>query len=122
MEKNKGGRPTKYKGEETIKLAEKYLSECKDNFKKKKVILPKAEGLALYLGVSRQTLYEWAKEYPAFSYILEKINQTQADKVINESLAGNYSPTIAKLLLGKHGYKEEHDLTSGGQPITDINM
>lgn len=83
------------------------------------VKLPKAEGLALYLGVSRSRLYEWAGLYPEFQDILERINQIQADRVINEALAGNYNPLIAKLLLGKHGYREktETDLTSGGKPL-----
>lgn len=129
----KEGRPTKYT-ENILKLAYKYIEGCNDEiaeilesenektgrtrFTQKLVVkLPKAEGLALCLNVSRDTLYEWAKQYPKFSDILERINQIQADRVINEALAGNYNPLIAKLLLGKHGYKDQSDITSGGESL-----
>jgi len=84
------------------------------------VNIPKAEGLALHLGVNRSTLYEWAENHQAFSDILDEINALQSNRVINNALAGNYNATIAKLLLGKHGYKEqsEQDVTSGGEKIT----
>ena len=131
--KRKVGRPTKY-SKAILKKAERYIMNCKDNIEKflestnkktgrkrfkyrLKVSLPKAEGLALYLEVSRDTLYEWARKYKEFSYILERINQIQADRVIDKALVGDYNPLIAKLLLGKHGYKDRQDITSGDKPI-----
>ena len=128
-------RPSKYT-KETLKKAEEYIESCVDEIERVvkyesdkstgyennlKVKLPKAEGLALYLGVARSRLYEWAGKYKEFKDILERINQVQADRVINEALAGNYNPLIAKLLLGKHGYKEQSDITSGGKPIPLFN-
>jgi hypothetical protein len=129
-------RPTDYKGKKTIDKAEKYIKSCVDKFEKiteskndktgreryiqkLKIKLPKAEGLALYLSVSRDTLYEWAKKHPEFSDILERVNQIQADRVIDEALAGNYNSLIAKLLLGKHGYHEktDTDITSKGESL-----
>ena len=128
------GRPTKYKGEETIRKSEEYIKSCVDKMGKvvesinkktgrerfvhqMQIKLPKAEGLALYLGVSRDTLYEWASKYDEFSDILERVNQIQADRVINEALAGNYNALIAKLLLAKHGYKDRSDITTDDKPI-----
>lgn len=133
------GQPTKYEGKKTLKEAERYIKSCKDGLSKvlessnsktgrKRfryrlgVNLPKAEGLAFYLGVHRDTLYEWAKVHKAFSDILERINQIQADKVINKALSGEYNPMIAKLLLGKHGYKERHDVTSDDEPIPILKL
>lgn len=123
-EKRTAGAPTKYEGIKTLKKAEQYIKNCVDKFLLKKskkgrfvVKLPKAEGLALHLGVSRDCLYKWAEQHKEFLYILERINQIQADRVINEALAGNYNPLIAKLLLGKHGYKDRSDLTSDDKPI-----
>ena len=124
--KSRGGRPTKY-SKAMLKKAKEYIKESTDGLKKvlestnsktgrKKwkyevaVRLPKAEGLALALKVRRSTLYEWAKNHEEFSDILETINQIQADRVINKALSGNYNPLIAKLLLGKHGYKDKSEV------------
>jgi len=134
--KNKGGRPTKYNKEILIKSKE-YVKKCKDGFIKEvesinsktgrkrfrtrlKVNLPKVEGLCLSLSITRSTAYEWAKNYKEFSDILEQINQIQANRVINEALSGRYNPLIAKLLLGKHGYKDDSKIEhSGGISLTE---
>lgn len=106
------------KAQEYIVSAHDYIGE--DG--KWHVNLPKAAGLALHLGVNRSTLYEWAKVHPEFSNILERINATQEDRVINKAIEGTYNSNIAKLLLGKHGYKESFDHTSDGEKITSINV
>ena len=121
--KKKVGRPTKYNNK-ILKKAWTYIASCKDDEGiQKKVKLPKAEGLAIYLDVSRDTLYEWASKHKEFSDILEAINQEQIERLINNGLSGFYNSTIAKLVLAKHGYKEETktDLTSGGEQIKTIN-
>lgn len=135
--KKKRGRPSKYKGKETIALAEEYIKECEDEIvnviessnsktgrerfvTKIKVNLPKAEGLALKLDVSRDTLYEWAGEHKKFSDILERVNQLQANRVIDRSLSGDYNPTIAKLLLGKHGYHDKQEVEHTGDVMKDL--
>lgn len=122
---NRGGRPSKF-NDGTLKRARAYLKSCKDKLKTDgagksliQVNLPKAEGLARHLGVRRETLYAWARESEEFSNILEAINQEQVERLINSGLAGTYNPTIAKLVLAKHGYKDssETDITSGGNKI-----
>lgn len=128
------GRPKKY----TPKLLEKakeYLDEAQDEevqqtvglsakgtelYKNKlNVKLPSIEGLARYLGVNRDSLYQWEKEHEEFSDILDSVRAEQAERLINNGLSGDYNPTITKLMLTKHGYSEkvETDVTSGGQPI-----
>lgn len=103
-----GGRPTSYT-KDTVKKAREYIASCVDikNGGKLEVHLPTTEGLALYLDVSRKTLYNWAEEHDEFLHILERCNQTQANRVINNAMGGLYNPLIAKLLLGKHGYKDQ---------------
>lgn len=134
-----GGRPTLY-SEEMLVKANEYLDSCYDDDKevdetleeqphggalkrerKQELIvrIPTKGGLARYLGVSRDTLYEWAKQHEAFSDIMEWLGSEQEDRLINNGLSGAYNPTIAKLLLAKHGYSEkiETDVTTNGESI-----
>lgn len=123
-----GGRPTDYSKDMLVK-ANEYIDSCIDSDieenteesqepqahggtlqrKRKndiKVKLPTRGGLARYLGVSRDTLYEWAKVHEEFSYIMEILGSEQEDRLINMGLSGAYNPTIAKVLLTKHGYND----------------
>lgn len=133
------GRPTKYK-EEYIDKVDEYLELHQDKELEKvglksekgyekidyvlRVNLPTIEGFARFIGVNKTTLYEWDKKYQDFSNSLDKIRIEQQTRLINEGLAGNYNPTIAKLILSSnHGMKEktEQDITTGGKEINAIN-
>lgn len=133
---SKGGRPTKYTKDITEK-AEKYLSECIDtteqvvtgesgkftSYKEKiKVNLPTIEGLAVYLEVHRDTLYEWEKEHDDFSDIIERLRGSQIKALVNNGLSGDYNPTIAKVLLSKHGYSEKQEIQHSGEIKTITGM
>ena len=134
---NKGGRPTKYQGKITLKKCEEYIVSCVDEVEqvmkyesvkstgyenKLKVKLPKREGLSLCLGVSMNTMTEWGEKHVEFLRVLERIDKLQAERLIDEALAGNYNAVIAKLLLSKHGYheKSEQDITTQGRPIAGV--
>ena len=98
------GRPTKYT-EELIAQAQAYLSKLPQTD------LPTIEGLAISLRISRDTIYEWEKEYIDFSDIVEELRAKQAEKLIQYGLQGRYNPTIAKLILsGKHNYVEKSEV------------
>jgi hypothetical protein len=49
----------------------------------------------------------------AFSDLMTRVRNEQAERLLNNGLAGKYNPVIAKVLLTKHGYvdKVETDLT-----------
>jgi len=127
------GRPTKY-SDETVAKVEEYLATCIDGDKedtleeqphggalkrdhKVNAKLPTKGGLAKYLGIARVTIDDWVKKYPQFSYVIEKLGCEQEDRLINNGLSGNYNPTIAKVLLTKHGYREGIDQTTNDKDI-----
>lgn len=129
---NKKGRPTLY-SPEINDLAQEYLCLCEDTEiardsgqrteYKLNVKLPTVEGLSVYLNVSRDTIYEWAKHYPEFSDTLDELKARQADKLINQGLAGNYNSTIAKLMLSSnHGMREKSDVTSNEKDINVVGF
>jgi len=114
--KHPGGRPTKY-CEETIKVAREYL----ENYEKHGDQIPSIAGLAIILGIRRETLHVWAKEEgkEEFSNILGAILAKQENVLINKGLTGDFNSAISKLVLGKHGYHEKVDstLSGGDKPI-----
>ena len=127
-----GGRPTDYHGEETIAKVRDYIASCIDEEReimnadklttRLKVKLPSIEGLAVYLDVTRETIYEWRKVHPEFSYIIGRLLATQAERLLSNGLSGDYNSTITKLILTKHQYHDrvDTDITSGGDPIVPI--
>lgn len=127
IHKPKVGRPLEY-SDEIITKANQYIESCNDEEvpanaengtrSRVNVKIPTKGGLAMYLNVSRDTLYDWSSKYEEFSYIMEKLGANQEDRLINNGLSGNYNPTISKVLLTKHGYREGVDNTSNGNTIT----
>lgn len=128
---NPVGRPPVYSDEILLK-AQEYLHNCQDEEvqvvkqssekyemfdNKLKVKIPTKGGLAVALGVSRETLYAWAKEKPIFSDIMEQLGAIQEERLINNGLSGDYNPTIAKVLLTKHGYREGTDVTTNDKDM-----
>jgi hypothetical protein len=117
-----------------IKKVDDYLEECQDHDyeyqktygdksnsyeEKTKVKLPTIEGFAAYIGITRKTLYNWAKENGKFADALEKIKNEQLARLINRGLEGTYNNTITKLILShNHGMKERIDNTTDDEPIT----
>ena len=115
-------RPTLY-NEQILEYTKQYIDTCEDTFdpesKKVKVNIPTIEGLAYHLGINKDTIYSWRKEKPEFSELISNLLAKQAKYLVNKGLSGEYNPTIAKVLLTKHGYTEktETDITSGGEKI-----
>lgn len=111
--KKKGsvGRPTKFTPE-LVKKAQHYL----ENFDSEEYgdSIPSVVGLALVVGVRRETLHVWANKDGGFyneeiAEILADLNATQERVLINSGLNGSFNSNITKLVLGKHGYHDKQD-------------
>jgi hypothetical protein len=105
------GRPTDYTPE-LLEKAREYLALDHET-------IPSIAGLALYLGIRRETCHVWAKEdgKEEFSNILEELLAKQENKLVSNGLKGSYNSTITKLILTKHGYTDKQDVTSGGKQL-----
>lgn len=121
------GRPTTY-NEQTLVTTQEYIDSCNDlmanmgsqdkPYFKIKVNLPTIEGLSLKLDVNKDTIYTWRKVHPEFSDLIERLLAKQANSLLNSGLSGDYNPTISKVLLTKHGYREGVETTGKeGLPI-----
>lgn len=112
---NKGGRPSKYTPE-IIELAYMYLTNLPED-----EVIHSIEGLAEYLNVTRETIYNWMEDEDKqeFFDIVKKVLQKQAKTLANKGLKNEFNASITKLLLSKHGYsdKVETDITSKGDKI-----
>ena len=112
------GRPSKYTPE-VINEINKYLVKAvPENMQ-----IPTIEGIALKLDISRDTLYEWAKVHPDFSYTLDRLKMIQKEALIQTGIFGGkeINQAIVALLL-----KVNHDMIEtsrqelvgkDGQPI-----
>lgn len=108
-------RPTDY-SPEIVAKARDYLT----NFEGHGDVVPTIAGLADTLGISRETIYDWSsqEEKAEFSDIVEAIRGKQERVLANKGLKGDFNPTIAKLMLTKHGYSDKQELAGpGGEPL-----
>lgn len=108
------GRPSKYTPE-MIERSLDYLSEWDTEGD----IIPSIEGLALYTGLHRSTIYDWygEEDKKEFSDIVEKVLVKQSKILQQKGLQGEFNSTITKLLLTKHGFSDKADITSGDKPL-----
>jgi hypothetical protein len=124
------GRPTKLT-EELLEKAKTYLGTCyvtpiyakSGALSYADVKLPKIASFALFLGINRDTVYEWCKGdselAQQFADIVKEINTSQEEMLIDKGLGGIFQPKTTGMMLSKHGYSEkiETDLTSKGESI-----
>lgn len=91
-----------------------------EDLKQQLEVIPSIAGLAAFLGVSRDSLYNWSKIDAEFFDILERVKSLQEIILLNAALVGAFNPAMAKLLLYKHGYsdKQEIDHRSGDKSMT----
>ena len=98
------GRPTKYNGGVLNKTKEYVL-----NYYEYGDVVPSIAGLAMALGVSRETIYAWSKDgdKKEFSDTVRTILANQEKILLKNGLTGEFNPTITKLVLANHGYHDK---------------
>lgn len=132
MTGTKMGRPTKYH-DGIPEMAEEYISSFVSEKRDPKFrvfeVVPSVTGLALFIGVSRETLYQWAKDEDKqeFSDTFNAVNMLQEVMSLNYGLAGKMSHHIVKLVLANHGYGErtvnDHTSTDGSMsPLSNVKV
>jgi hypothetical protein len=116
--KHAGGRPTKYYPEIDVKIQEYIASTGREQTK-----LPTVEGLAIYLDITRETVYQWAKLYPVFSDTLKKIEILQKEQLMNDSFYGGKEVNAGAgvfLLKANHGMKDNEGNVNVQVNVTPI--
>ena len=127
-EKNKGGRPLKFKTpEEMDKAIEKYFLDCDSRIvkvydkRKQEVVelnrpIPYTiEGLAATLGVDRHTLNNYEKRDEFFTTI-KRAKDKVLQNMVERSLDGDNNPTMSIFLLkNNNGYSDKQELEHSGE-------
>lgn len=105
------GAPTKLTPE-LVDRARGYLS---GGFLVQEESVPSIEGLAVYLKLSRQSIYNYKDASSEFLDIVELIEAKQAMLLINKGLSGDFNGSIVKLMLSKHGYNDKQEVALTGK-------
>ena len=115
--KNKGGRPTRYTPE-LIEATHKYIAT---DWQAAGDAIPSVAGLSLAVGVPQSTLYDLMHRYSEYRALIDQLLAVQQQRLLTNGLNGTFNPTIAKLILGRHGYSDkvdvQQDITSGGESL-----
>lgn len=122
--KHAGGRPPKYCPEILVKFRQynEQAIDTKDEDGKIEVNLPSIPGLAVFLGISKETVYDWARKFEEFSELLGKMLARQEARLLNNGLGGKYNSNLAKFILSaRHDYREKTDVTTDDKAIS-INI
>ena len=108
------GRLTDY-NEEILDKARHYI----ENYEDYGDAVPMVEGLACVLGISRETVYAWAKQEDKeiFSDIVTQLRSKKSRVLQNGGLTNKFNAKISGLLLGHEGYREKMDMTSDGKKL-----
>jgi len=109
------GRPTSYT-QELLDAAHAYVDGRYDDDPETGEPVPTVAGLSLYIGVSRDTVYDWIKQDDKveFSDIVSRLMAKQEMGLLRGGIFGNFNASITKLALTKHGYTDKQDSTHTG--------
>lgn len=108
-----GGRPRKIETVEELREGiERYIDHIQTSAAAGVPLIPDVEGLALFLGISRSTLFEWQKARPGeFSDTIKTTLNAIAAYKKQLALTGKIPPIVfATDFNNNHGYVQQHTL------------
>lgn len=111
--RSKGGRPRKIETVEELREGiERYISYIEAKAADGVRLIPDVEGLALFLGVARSTLFEWQKSRPGeFSDTIKAAFNAIAAYKKQLALNGKIPPIVfATDFNNNHGYVQQHNI------------
>ena len=112
MEKNKVGRPPRYKNpEELLKKFKKYIASEEDIYRFKNI-----SGFCWYAGTNRHHLAELEETKPEFSATIREIRDYLANYTLNNADKKEKNQALNIFLLKNYGYtdKTEQEVTHKG--------
>lgn len=113
------GRPTKYDDS----ICEEVYQYCnvipfhEENGKRIPNTLPTKAGLAVLLGVNRDTIKEWVKIHPKFSAAIKALEAAQEHILHTNALLGLYSPAYSIFVA-----KNFTEMTDDYGAVMNINI
>ena len=118
-----GGARSKYKDDETDKIVEDYINECR-----LKRLVPYREEMCDRLDITKETMNQWTKEggryYKyTFSDLIKKLDNLQEKALLHGGLTNQFNVTMSIFLLKtKHKYIETDRLQHVGQDGQPIKL
>ncbi len=127
-----GGRPTSYDPAYAEQLLEYFNIDpwvevpvtfynkdggvSKETIERKPNPPPHLSAFARKIGVSRDTLYQWAKVHPEFSDAVTRAKEQRREIIIDNGLVGLYNPHFAKLAAWQYfGWSDKTEIEHSGE-------
>lgn len=104
--------------EEVQKIADEYL----EKYEEEGAAMPSISGLAVKLGVTRQTLYNWSEQFETFGAYHDRLMATQENVLWDKGLRNEYNAALVKLALGNHGHKEKIEESGDPNAPKELNI
>lgn len=101
------GRPTKWKGEETLDAISHYIDTFHTKHNEQ---FPSIAGLCSnVLDCGKETLMVWIRDNKSeeLNYQIQRLLAKQEVLLLNSGITGEFNSAITKLLLTKHGYTDK---------------
>jgi len=111
-------RPRKIESPEDLEKAiEEYETYCEEKNEPFTIV-----GLAVYMGVIKETLINYSKDEEFFDSYKKALNIAE-NHLVKFSLTGKYNPTVSIFMLkNNHGYKDKQEIEHGGELKSNITV